>query len=111
MNRMDLDDYAPLVLVDNLAHSHWLDCFNRKIATEDERALERSGLFRSAAYEIAVQRGGATVTMHLKGKHLIVEAVHVAGYGMLAGGAFGDVAATPLKTRAVYRKSEAYATL
>jgi len=49
--------------------------------------------------------------MHLKGKHLIVEAVHVAGYGMLAGGAFGDVAATPLKTRAVYRKSEAYATL
>lgn len=104
-NLTDVDDYAPINLIEKMTKTRAFGCFSGVWISEDERELRDSRLFKGVRYEVHGDPQNREVYLHVEGKALKVSEVKVVGYGLLSGHPIASKAALALQPRAPYQRS------
>lgn len=110
-NLTDLDDYVPINLVEEMTRTHAFGCFDPEVVRDDEKALQDSSLFAECRYDLEGSEGARQISLHLRGKPLVVKDVRMSGYGSFSDQFLGATTGLKLVPGDVYRRSIAYETL
>jgi hypothetical protein len=110
-DRTDVDDYAPLDLLDKMTRTHAFTCFNEALVPKDTKTLENSALFAEARYEVEGGPQAKEIHLHVRGNHLNVKDVRTKGYGIFSGDSSSDVSGLALRPGDTYTRSAANASV
>lgn len=106
----DLNDSTPVTLVESLLRVRSFGCFSIPLLEESKQALLRTGLFEQVEYSVDKEKVHRGVSLHLRTKPTLVEAVSVVGFGTLSNDLAVRSEGLPLQAGEPYLRSKALLT-